>query len=137
MVPKKGLEPPRPCGHMDLNHARLPVPPLRQSGVMQEGTTVFIVAASLRPCQIAAKPKPASLIVDAPSCCPAVWVLAAGKRPMAQICRQTDATTRHRTHEEDSASRARLQSTGPFRSGGCDEVLYAIHVHRDGLCAGG
>ena len=30
MVPKKGLEPPRPCGHMDLNHARLPVPPLRQ-----------------------------------------------------------------------------------------------------------
>ena len=30
MVPKKGLEPPRPCGHMDLNHARLPIPPLRQ-----------------------------------------------------------------------------------------------------------
>src|SRR5579884_680662 len=30
LVPKKGLEPPRPCGHMDLNHARLPVPPLRQ-----------------------------------------------------------------------------------------------------------
>src|ERR1043165_4095316 len=29
LVPKKGLEPPRPCGHMDLNHARLPVPPLR------------------------------------------------------------------------------------------------------------
>ena len=29
MVPKKGLEPPRPCGHMDLNHARLPIPPLR------------------------------------------------------------------------------------------------------------
>src|SRR5437764_11141214 len=31
LVPKKGLEPPRPCGHMDLNHARLPVPPLRQA----------------------------------------------------------------------------------------------------------
>src|SRR5215469_13694982 len=30
MVPKKGLEPPRPCGHLDLNHARLPIPPLRQ-----------------------------------------------------------------------------------------------------------
>ena len=30
VVPKKGLEPPRPCGHMDLNHARLPIPPLRQ-----------------------------------------------------------------------------------------------------------
>ena len=23
-VRKRGLEPPRPCGHMDLNHARLP-----------------------------------------------------------------------------------------------------------------
>src|SRR5262249_14744004 len=30
MVPKKGLEPPHPCGYMDLNHARLPIPPLRQ-----------------------------------------------------------------------------------------------------------
>ena len=29
MVPKKGLEPPHPCGYMDLNHARLPIPPLR------------------------------------------------------------------------------------------------------------
>jgi nitrogen-specific signal transduction histidine kinase len=28
-VPKKGLEPPHPCGYMDLNHARLPIPPLR------------------------------------------------------------------------------------------------------------
>src|SRR5581483_12009236 len=25
-----GLEPPHPCGYMDLNHARLPIPPLRQ-----------------------------------------------------------------------------------------------------------
>ena len=33
LVPKKGLEPPRPCGHMDLNHARLPVPPLRHEGL--------------------------------------------------------------------------------------------------------
>src|ERR1700721_1009757 len=30
MVPKKGLEPPHPYGYMDLNHARLPIPPLRQ-----------------------------------------------------------------------------------------------------------
>ena len=30
MVPKKGLEPPHPCGYMDLNHARLPIPPLRR-----------------------------------------------------------------------------------------------------------
>jgi hypothetical protein len=29
VVPKKGLEPPHPCGYMDLNHARLPIPPLR------------------------------------------------------------------------------------------------------------
>ena len=29
MVPKRGLEPPHPCEYMDLNHARLPIPPLR------------------------------------------------------------------------------------------------------------
>lgn len=29
MVPEKGLEPPHPCGHMDLNHACLPISPLR------------------------------------------------------------------------------------------------------------
>ena len=27
MVPRRGLEPPRPCDHYDLNVARLPVPP--------------------------------------------------------------------------------------------------------------
>ena len=27
LVPKKGLEPPHPCEYMDLNHARLPIPP--------------------------------------------------------------------------------------------------------------
>lgn len=31
-MPKRGLEPPRPCGHMALNHARLPVPPLGRRG---------------------------------------------------------------------------------------------------------
>ena len=30
MVPKRGLEPPRGCPHMVLNHARLPISPLRQ-----------------------------------------------------------------------------------------------------------
>ena len=29
LVPKKGLEPPHRCRYMDLNHARLPIPPLR------------------------------------------------------------------------------------------------------------
>ncbi len=29
MVPKRGLEPPHPCEYMDLNHARLPIPPFR------------------------------------------------------------------------------------------------------------
>src|SRR3954470_13417475 len=27
MVPSKGLEPPHRCRYMDLNHARLPIPP--------------------------------------------------------------------------------------------------------------
>ena len=29
LMPERGFEPPRPCGHMNLNHARLPIPPLR------------------------------------------------------------------------------------------------------------
>ena len=42
MVPKKGLEPPHPCGYMDLNHARLPIPPLRQVDYMRGSlTTAF------------------------------------------------------------------------------------------------
>src|SRR5256885_16628172 len=41
MVPKKGLEPPRPCGHMDLNHARLPIPPLRQVTRMRRFRAAF------------------------------------------------------------------------------------------------
>lgn len=32
MVPRRGLEPPRGCPHMDLNHARLPIPPPRHEG---------------------------------------------------------------------------------------------------------
>jgi hypothetical protein len=50
MVPKKGLEPPHPCGYMDLNHARLPIPPLRQvrlcgaaqAALMEETTTSIL-----------------------------------------------------------------------------------------------
>jgi hypothetical protein len=34
LVPKGGLEPPHPCEYMDLNHARLPIPPLRH-GVLR------------------------------------------------------------------------------------------------------
>ena len=32
LVPSKGLEPPHRCRYMDLNHARLPIPPRWQSG---------------------------------------------------------------------------------------------------------
>jgi hypothetical protein len=37
VVPKKGLEPPHPCGYMDLNHARLPIPPLRPATALWGG----------------------------------------------------------------------------------------------------
>jgi hypothetical protein len=36
MVPKKGLEPPHPCEYMDLNHARLPIPPLRHDRIQRD-----------------------------------------------------------------------------------------------------
>jgi hypothetical protein len=39
LVPKKGLEPPHPCGYMDLNHARLPIPPLRQVTALRSSLT--------------------------------------------------------------------------------------------------
>jgi hypothetical protein len=32
MVPRRGLEPPRPCGHWHLKPARLPIPPPGQTG---------------------------------------------------------------------------------------------------------
>ena len=35
LVPKKGLEPPHPCEYVDLNHARLPIPPLRHKTQVQ------------------------------------------------------------------------------------------------------
>ncbi len=36
-MPKKGLEPPHPCEYMDLNHARLPIPPLDIEGNYEPG----------------------------------------------------------------------------------------------------
>ena len=51
LVPKKGLEPPHPCGYMDLNHARLPIPPLRPvvapranpgGSTMRSQTSIFL-----------------------------------------------------------------------------------------------
>jgi hypothetical protein len=33
LVPSKGLEPPHRCRYMDLNHARLPIPPRWQCGL--------------------------------------------------------------------------------------------------------
>ena len=36
MVPKKGLEPPHPCEYVDLNHARLPIPPLRHGRALKQ-----------------------------------------------------------------------------------------------------
>src|SRR5271154_3175142 len=38
MVPSKGLEPPHPCEYMDLNHARLPIPPRWQSNLLSSGS---------------------------------------------------------------------------------------------------
>ncbi len=38
LVPKEGLEPPRTCAHMDLNHARLPIPPLGHLAVLKAGS---------------------------------------------------------------------------------------------------
>src|SRR5918992_3789723 len=36
VVPREGLEPTRPCGHMVLNHARLPIPPPRHARTRTE-----------------------------------------------------------------------------------------------------
>ena len=37
LVPSKGLEPPHPCEYMDLNHARLPIPPRWQVDFNRRG----------------------------------------------------------------------------------------------------
>ena len=49
LVPKKGLEPPHPCEYMDLNHARLPIPPLRHNlyrRAMRLDTAVVLLSLS-------------------------------------------------------------------------------------------
>ena len=50
MVPKKGLEPPHPCEYVDLNHARLPIPPLRhthaQSFSTEQAATLSLANAA-------------------------------------------------------------------------------------------
>src|SRR6266705_2389566 len=57
MVPKKGLEPPHPCGYMDLNHARLPIPPLRlghggrASGFARQERTTHLFYRGSKGCQ--------------------------------------------------------------------------------------
>ena len=47
VVPKKGLEPPHPCGYMDLNHARLPIPPLRPVHYMRSRRLCFCLSEDL------------------------------------------------------------------------------------------
>ena len=46
LMPKRGLEPPRAFAHMTLNHARLPIPPLRQRS--QENIDAFAVSCNAK-----------------------------------------------------------------------------------------
>ena len=41
MVPEKGLEPPRACAHMVLNHACLPISPLRHNEKHATSGTIY------------------------------------------------------------------------------------------------
>ena len=43
---KRGLEPPRGCPHMTLNHARLPIPPLRQRS--EQNIEAFAVSCNAK-----------------------------------------------------------------------------------------
>ena len=44
-VGEGGLEPPRPCGHRNLNPARLPIPPLARGRNRTVGHSVPVVRA--------------------------------------------------------------------------------------------
>src|ERR1700722_13889230 len=58
LVPKKGLEPPHPCEYVDLNHARLPIPPLRHindSGEDRPTGSIFESRKCETSCQIRAR----------------------------------------------------------------------------------
>ena len=48
-VRKRGLEPPRPCGHMNLNHARLPIPPLPHKKDGQEWGEILFALHPVKP----------------------------------------------------------------------------------------
>ena len=47
MVPEKGLEPPRPRGHMVLNHACLPISPLRHGNRLVAPSEIIAYAIRL------------------------------------------------------------------------------------------
>src|SRR5271163_1869803 len=47
LVPSKGLEPPHRCRYMDLNHARLPIPPRWQSELQCSGGPKAAVSGRL------------------------------------------------------------------------------------------
>ena len=56
LVPEKGVEPSRPCGHRILSPARLPVPPLRRRfrvvvyhGVVDSPPSLPTIPTLLRP----------------------------------------------------------------------------------------
>src|SRR5271163_2157422 len=49
LVPSKGLEPPHRCRYMDLNHARLPIPPRWQSELQCSGGPKAAVSGRLTP----------------------------------------------------------------------------------------
>ena len=48
-VRKRGLEPPRPCGHMNLNHARLPIPPLPHDKKGEEQGEILFALDPVKP----------------------------------------------------------------------------------------
>src|ERR1035441_8778192 len=61
LVPKKGLEPPHPCEYVDLNHARLPIPPLRhgtQSSLISQIGSISESRKSGLACQIRERAHP-------------------------------------------------------------------------------
>jgi hypothetical protein len=47
-VPKRGLEPPLPCENVDLNHARLPIPPFRLTLEVIVQTSYLLGMAELK-----------------------------------------------------------------------------------------
>jgi hypothetical protein len=123
LVPKKGLEPPHPCGYMDLNHARLPIPPLRpeESCADHAGRQQFLVlqrhqtVSITRPMARSDPPQRGSLRQkeppDDPSRSAQAHPRAAGQRdspplPRSQQCPRNyppdQLPARHRPLDEDA-----------------------------------